>query len=75
MGEVVVGGCIRNINHERTEFLIFGKVRKAISRTATWDFQRSNFELFRNLVDRSSGPLEGGSERPRSPGRLDILQK
>ena len=32
--------------------MIFGEVRRGVSRTATSDFQRANFFLFRSLVDR-----------------------
>lgn len=39
-------------NCEITEFLIFGEVRKAVSITATSDFQRADFGLFRDFVDR-----------------------
>lgn len=34
------------------EFLILGEVMKVISRTAILDFQKANFGLFRELVER-----------------------
>ncbi|KAK4810604.1 LOW QUALITY PROTEIN: hypothetical protein QYF61_007341 [Mycteria americana] len=35
-----------------TEFLILGEVRRGVSRTATLDFRRADFGLFRRLVER-----------------------
>ena len=39
-------------DHEMIEFLILGGVRRTAGRTATLDFQRADFGLFRSLVDR-----------------------
>ena len=50
VGDVVVGNCLGQSDHEMVEFCIIGKVRKGISKTAVLDFQRADFELFRTLV-------------------------
>ena len=34
------------------EFSVLGEVRKRVSKTATLDFWRADFELFRTLVER-----------------------
>lgn len=39
-------------NYEMIEFSVLGKARKEVSRTAILDFQREDFGLFRDLVDR-----------------------
>ena len=52
VGDVMVGGRLGHSNHERIEFSILGEIRRGISRTATLDFQRADFGLFRGLVDR-----------------------
>lgn len=49
MGDVMVGSCLEHNNYEMIGFLIFGKVRKVVSRTAALDFQKAAFGLFRNL--------------------------
>ncbi|KAK4830236.1 hypothetical protein QYF61_009303 [Mycteria americana] len=52
VGDVTVEGCLGHSDHEMIEYLILGVVRRGISRTATLDFWRANFGLFRSLVDR-----------------------
>ncbi|KAK4814312.1 LOW QUALITY PROTEIN: hypothetical protein QYF61_014826 [Mycteria americana] len=52
VGDVMVGGCLGHSDHKMREFLILGEVRRGVSRTATLDFRRANFGLFRRLVDR-----------------------
>ncbi|KAK4832410.1 hypothetical protein QYF61_022545 [Mycteria americana] len=52
VGDVMVGSRLGHNNHEMIEFLIIGEVRRGISRTATLDFQRADFGLFRGLVDK-----------------------
>ncbi|KAK4807146.1 hypothetical protein QYF61_018487 [Mycteria americana] len=52
VSHVMVGGCLGKSDHEMIEFLIRGEVRRGVSRTATLDFQRADFGLFRSLVDR-----------------------
>lgn len=51
-GDVMVGGCLGHSDHKIIEFLIFGEARKAVSRTATLDFQKADFGPFRDLVAR-----------------------
>ncbi|KAK4827767.1 hypothetical protein QYF61_021512 [Mycteria americana] len=52
VGDVMAGGCLGHSDHKMIEFLIFGEVRKGVSRTATLDFQRADFGLLRSPVDR-----------------------
>ena len=52
VGDVMVGGRLGHSDHEMTEFLILGEVRRGVSRTATLDFRRADSGLFRGLVDR-----------------------
>ncbi|KAK4832989.1 hypothetical protein QYF61_027013 [Mycteria americana] len=52
VGDVMVGGRLGHSDYEMIEFLILGEVRSGVSRTATLDFQREDFGLFRSLVDR-----------------------
>ncbi|KAK4813363.1 hypothetical protein QYF61_003562 [Mycteria americana] len=39
-------------DHEMTEFLICGEAARGVSKTATLDFRRADFGLFRRLVER-----------------------
>ena len=52
VGDVMVGGHLGHTNHEMIEFLILREVRRRVSRTATLDFWRADFGLFRSLVDK-----------------------
>ncbi|PKU49228.1 rna-directed dna polymerase from mobile element jockey-like [Limosa lapponica baueri] len=52
VGDVMVGGRLGHSNHQMIEFTILGEVRRGVSRTATLDFRRTDFNLFRRLVDR-----------------------
>ena len=52
VGDVMAGGCLGHSGHRMKEFLILGEVMRGVSRTATLDFQRADFGLFRSLVDR-----------------------
>ena len=52
VGDVVVGNCLGQSDHEMVEFSILGKVRKGISKNAVLDFWRADFELFRMLVGK-----------------------
>jgi len=52
VGDVMAGGRLGHSYHKMIEFLILGEVRRGVSRTATLDFQRADFGLFRSLVDR-----------------------
>jgi len=50
VGDVEVGGSLGQSDHNMVEFSILGRVRRGNSRTATLDFRRTDFELFRRLV-------------------------
>ncbi|PKU47386.1 adaptin ear-binding coat-associated protein 1 [Limosa lapponica baueri] len=50
--DVTVGGCLGHRDHETIEFSILREARRGASRTATMDFWRADFGLFRNLLDR-----------------------
>ena len=50
VGDVEVGGCLGQSDHDMVEFSILGGVRRGNSKTAILDFQRVDFELFRRQV-------------------------
>ena len=50
VGDVEVGGCLGQSDHDMVEFSILGGVRTGNSKTTTLDFWRADFELFRRLV-------------------------
>ncbi|KAK4818853.1 hypothetical protein QYF61_020072 [Mycteria americana] len=52
VSHVMVGGCLGQSDHEMIEFLLLREVRRGVSRTATLEFRRVDFGLFRRLVDR-----------------------
>ncbi|KAK4812550.1 hypothetical protein QYF61_008895 [Mycteria americana] len=52
VSDVMVGGCLGQSDHEMIEFLICGEVARGVSKTATLDFRRADFGLFRRLVER-----------------------
>ncbi|KAK4831172.1 hypothetical protein QYF61_015642 [Mycteria americana] len=52
VSDVMVGGCLGQSDHEMIEFLIRGEVARGFSKTATLDFRRADFGLFRSLVER-----------------------
>ncbi|KAK4831196.1 hypothetical protein QYF61_015928 [Mycteria americana] len=52
VSHVMVGGCLGQSDHEMIEFLIRGEASRGVSRTATLDFWRADFSLFRRLVER-----------------------
>ncbi|KAK4828839.1 hypothetical protein QYF61_000896 [Mycteria americana] len=52
VSHVMVGGCLGQSDHEMIEFLIRGEVVRGVSKTATLDFRRADFGLFRRLVER-----------------------
>jgi len=51
VGKEMVGGHLGHSDHAVIVFLILGEVRMGVSRTATLSFRRSNFGLFKSLVD------------------------
>jgi len=52
LGDVVAGGRLGLSDHEMTEFSVRGEVKRGASKTATMDFRRADFGLFRMLVER-----------------------
>ena len=52
VGDVKVGDCLGQSDHEIVEFSILGDVRRVTSKTAILNFQRADFDLFRMLVAR-----------------------
>ncbi|KAK4830725.1 hypothetical protein QYF61_013175 [Mycteria americana] len=52
VSDVMVGGCLGQSDHEMIEFLIRGEAARGVGKTATLDFRRADFGLFRRLVDR-----------------------
>ncbi|KAK4818289.1 hypothetical protein QYF61_010431 [Mycteria americana] len=52
VGDVMVGGRLGCSSHKMIVVLIPGEVRRGVSRTATLDFCRADFGLFRSLLDR-----------------------
>ena len=52
VGDVEVGGCLGQSDYDMVEFSILCGVRMGSSKTATLDFRRADFELFRRLVGR-----------------------
>ena len=67
MGDVKVGGRLGHSDHEMLDFSILVEPRRGVIRTATVDFQRADFSLFRTMVERvpwevvleGMGALEG----------------
>jgi len=47
MGGVEARSCLRQCDHKMVEFSITGEDMRGGSKTATLEFQRTNFELFR----------------------------
>ncbi|KAK4819351.1 LOW QUALITY PROTEIN: hypothetical protein QYF61_001243 [Mycteria americana] len=52
VSHVMVGGHLGQSDHEMIEFLIRGEAVRGVSKTATLDFRRADFGLFRRLVER-----------------------
>ncbi|PKU35038.1 adaptin ear-binding coat-associated protein 1 [Limosa lapponica baueri] len=52
VGDVTVGGHLGRSDHEMIEFSILREARRGASRTATMDFRRADFGLFKSLLDR-----------------------
>jgi len=50
VGDVKVGDCLEQSNHEIVEFSILGDIRRVTSKTAILNCQRVDFDLFRMLV-------------------------
>ena len=71
VGDVKVGGRLGQSDHEMLDFSILVEPRKGASRTATLDFRRADFNLFRTMVERV--PWEEVLEEIGSPRRLGIF--
>ena len=54
VGDVKVGGRLGHSDHEMLDFSILVEPQRGVSRTATMDLQKADFNLFRNMVERSS---------------------
>ncbi|KAK4829638.1 hypothetical protein QYF61_005849 [Mycteria americana] len=52
VSHVMVGGHLGQSDHEMIEFLILGEVARGVSKTATLDFRRADFSLFRRMAER-----------------------
>ena len=52
LGDVKVGGRLGHTDHEMLDFSVLAESRRGVSRTATLDFQRADFNLFRTMVER-----------------------
>ena len=71
VGDVEVRGCLGQSDHDMVEFSILGGARRGNSKTATFNFLREDFELFRRLergvpqdsVLESKGVQDGSSRR------------
>ena len=50
VGDVEVGDCLGQSDHEIVEFSVLGDVRRVTSKTAILNFQRADLDLFRMLV-------------------------
>lgn len=70
--DVMVGGCLGHREHEMMEYLVFSEVSIEISKTATLDFQRADFALFREQVN--GVPWKVVLKGKGASGRLDLLQ-
>ena len=55
VGDVEVGGCLGQSDHEMIDFSIHGGAWRGNSKTATLDFRRADFELFKRLIGESPG--------------------
>ena len=52
MRVVRVGGCLQYNDHKMLDFSILVEPRRGVSRTATLDFWKADFNLFRTMVER-----------------------
>lgn len=51
VGDVMFGGHLGHSDQEMIEFSILGEDWRGVSRTATLDFHRADFGLFKSLFD------------------------
>ena len=52
VGDVKVGGHLGQSDHEMLDFSILVEPQRGVSRTATLDFRRTDFNLYRTMVER-----------------------
>ena len=52
VGEVKVGGHLGCSDHEMIKFSILRETKRGVSKTATLDFWRANFDLFKRLINK-----------------------
>ena len=52
MEDVRVGGHVGHSDHEMLDFSILVETQRGVSRTASLDFWRADFSLFRTMVER-----------------------
>ena len=70
-GDLEVRSCLGQGDHEMAKFSILSEVRWGASKTATLDFQRANYELFRTLLGRIpwESVLKGSKKAGQSSSR------
>ena len=66
-----VRSCLGQGDDEMAKFSILNEVRRGASKTATLDFQRANYELFRTLLGRIpwESVLKGSKKAGQSSSR------
>ena len=52
VGDVKVGGHLGQSDHKMLDFSTLVEPRRGVSRTATLDFRRADFNLLRTMVER-----------------------
>ena len=52
VGDVKVGVHLEHSDHDILDFSILAEPQRRVSRTATLDFRRADFNLFRTMVER-----------------------
>ena len=68
VGDVKVGGRLRHSDHDILDFSILAEPQRRVSRTATLDFQRTDFNLFRTMVERVPWEVVCRAWEPRKTG-------
>ena len=68
VGDVKAGGRLGQRDREMLDFSILVEPRRGVSRTATLDFQRTDFNLFRTMVERVPWEVVCRAWEPRKTG-------
>ena len=68
VGDVKVGDCLGQSDHEIVEFSILGDVRRVTSKTAILNFQRETLTCSGCLLQGSLGSHSSGIKGSRKPG-------